>query len=200
MQTEPTTLHVDTPPAVLTDSQKAINAKAEAERKAAEEKSSALLAADAEFQEDVKAAAEKRRKALEKYPDESMNGTIERAWNAVRGEDPVYAETAGPFREKLTTHAESVQRTGVPSENPSPFETEFGRLWAEQQAKQKKGGMAQQQTVTSRTASEARQAVNVPHFTPSAIDADYKGDVGEKGRLASAKNDKSDADKGAKKK
>lgn len=121
---QPATQHVDAPP--LSDAQIEANAVA----KEVSERDAAIAAAHAEFQKDVQVANEKRLKVLAQYPDTSIAGIAATAWNNVRGADPAFNECILSHREKLLTHAEAVQRTGVPTENPSDFEIEVGRLLA----------------------------------------------------------------------
>lgn len=109
-----------------------------ADVKAAAEKAEVIAAAQAQFQKDVQAAAAKRDKVLAQFPDTTLAGIAATAWNNTKdASDPVFADCILTHREKLMTHAESVQRVGVPSENPSAFEVEVGRLLDEQKAKAK---------------------------------------------------------------
>ena len=51
------------------------------------------------------------------------------AWNSSKEDsDPLFADCILSHKEKLVTHAQSVERVGVPAENPSAFEKEVARL------------------------------------------------------------------------
>lgn len=179
--TQPTTAHVDTPvPApVLTPEQKARAKELEADRKEAEEKAKVLAEAHDQFQKDVAAAIAKRDKATEKYVDPSLNGIVEAAWNAVRDvTDPVFKDCILHHREKLTTHAESVIRTGLP-EAPTDFEKKVAELLTKKEYKD-----LTPQGKTTWSESGARDEAS-----------DYEGGENEKGVLAKGAKSGSKDDK-----
>lgn len=108
------------------------------EVKAANDKAADIAAAHEQFAKDVQAANDKRNEVLAKYPDTSLAGITATAWNNVKdASDPVFANCILSHREKLAAHAESVQRVGVPAENPSDFEVEVARLLEEAKPKAK---------------------------------------------------------------
>lgn len=79
--------------------------------KEATERTAAIAKIDADFREEVKAASDKRTKALLKYPD--LNNYAERAWNDTKSEeDATYAEVSLPYRQKLDAVVEAVKTTG----------------------------------------------------------------------------------------
>lgn len=145
-------------PAPLTASQQVKADEAEAERKVAEDKANVIAAANLEFQQEVAAASAKRNEALSQFPDLSLAGVAEAAWNLVRGVDPVFSACIVSHREKLMTHAEAVQRTGVPAENPSDFEVEVGRLLAEQKPKAKAATAAESAADKKAEAADVKAA------------------------------------------
>lgn len=74
-------------------------------------RSAAIAEADATYREDVKAAGEKRAKALAKVP--GTGNLAETAWaNTKSDEDPAYNDLALDFRQKLDAVVDAVRTTG----------------------------------------------------------------------------------------
>lgn len=85
---------------------------ADREMEEARERQARINEIDATFREEVKAAADRRAKALADLPGYSTN-FAETAWNETKAEDdPLYADVSPDFRRKLDTAVDSIRNTG----------------------------------------------------------------------------------------
>lgn len=92
-------------PAKATDTEKAATEAAKVAAKRNE--------IDAQFREDVRKAAEKRDKALEKFGPRHGGNIAEIAWNETKAdEDPKYGDAAADHRRKLDTVVQAVRASG----------------------------------------------------------------------------------------
>lgn len=96
----------------------------------ADKRRKAVADADAEFQDTVAKAADKRKKALDKFPD--TGNFAERAWNSTKADsDPVYDEVTPDFRRKLDTAVDAIRTTGSANiAGLEDFEVEVKKLLA----------------------------------------------------------------------
>jgi hypothetical protein len=160
----------------LSKEQKAVQVKADAQQKLANERATAEAKAQSEFEADVAAAAAKRQKTLEKFTDPTLENITCEAYETTKGvDDPPFREVQADYKGKLHTHADSVIRTGLP-EVPTAFEQKVAELLTKKEYKD-----LQAQHTGTWGESPVRDAVA----------EDYKGDEDEKAVLQ--KNTKSDS-------
>lgn len=109
--------------------------KADEAAEAARERQAKIAEIDTTFKDAVKAAADERAEALAELNEDFPSTNIaEQAWNETKAEaDPLYADVAADFRQKLDVTVDTIKGTGNADEvGLEDFEARVKELLAEE--------------------------------------------------------------------